>query len=176
MKKYSCLFSALLCLLAATAQEKDSSIRHQPYSRKLTSEWVALVGFNSGYSFLADVGFGKNTYGTDGHHPIAKGYTVSAEVQFRHYDRLFGPKISVHAMGGAAAGAVGFNLIHYTNFKKTSLVFRPEYGIGVERFKVTYGYNWRLSKRDNFVSLNSHLVSLAFLIHVAKHEQEADEQ
>lgn len=176
MKKYSCLFTGILCFVAATAQEKDSSIRHQPYSRKLTSEWVAVAGFNSGYSFLFDLGFGKNEYGVDGHHPIARGYTVGAEIQYRHHDRLFGPKISVYAMGGMAAGAIGFNLIHYTNFKKTSLVFRPEYGIGVERLKLTYGYNFRLSKRDNFISLNSHLVSLAFFIHVAKHEQEEENE
>jgi hypothetical protein len=170
MKKYICSLTCILYSLAVMAQEKDSSF-HFP-SRKITNEWVTQVGFNSGYSFLMDLGFGHNSYGQAGPHPFAVSYTAGAEIQIGHRDRLFAPKISLHMMGGQA---MGFHLIHYTNFKKTSLVFRPEYGIGMQRFKIAYGYNYRLSKRDNFVSLSSHLVSMIYLIHTAKHE-EAGEQ
>ena len=173
MKKFIPFFIGMIYCIACAAQQ-DSTRRVN--FNKMEKEWVTLVGFNSGYSFLFDFGFGKNEYRIDGHHPIARGYTVGAEFQYNHRDRLFGPKISVHAMGGIAATAMGLHLIHYTNFRKTSLVFRPEYGMGIERFKIAYGYNFRLSKRDNFVSLNSHLVSLVYLIHTAKHEEEDDEQ
>jgi hypothetical protein len=171
MRKHIFLFIAIICCAAAIAQDTDSSFRSY-YSRKITNEWVTLVGFNSGYSFLLDLGFGHNSYGTAGHHPVAVSYTAGSEIQIGHRDRLFAPKISMHMMGGIA---MGYHLIHYTNFKKTSLVFRPEFGFGMERFKFAYGYNWRMSKRDNFVSLNSHLASLVYLIHTMKHE-EAREQ
>lgn len=170
MKKIICPVIIIVCYMPTIAQDRDTSFHF--HSRKITNEWVSLVGFNSGYSFLLDLGFGHNSYGTTGLHPVAVSYTGGAEIQIGHRDRLFAPKISLNMMGGQA---MGFHLIHYTNFKKTSLVFRPEWGIGMQRFKIAYGYNWRLSKRDNFVSLSSHLVSLIYLVHTAKHE-EAGEQ
>lgn len=171
MKKHICLFIGIICCIAAIAQDTTRNVPRY-YGKKMTDEWVSLVGFNSGYSFLLDLGFGHNSYGTAGHHPIAVSYTGGAEVQIGHRDRLIAPKISMHIMGGYA---MGFHLIHYTNFKKTSLVFRPEWGIGMERFKIAYGYNFRLSKRDNFVSLNSHLVSFVYLIHTMKHEEDKEQ-
>jgi len=170
MKKHMIPLIIIMCCATAEAQDTTHKFS-RAYMNKMTKEWVSLVGFNSGYSFLLDLGFGHNTYGSAGPHPVAVSYTAGTEIQIGHRDHLFAPKISMHLMGGYA---MGFHLIHYTNFKKTSLVFRPEFGIGMERFKVAYGYNWRMSKRDNFVSLSSHLVSFIYLIHTIKQEEEQD--
>lgn len=167
MKKYILFVTVIFSGIVVEAQQ--DSIAPKYNFRKMQKEWAVLVGFNAGDSFFGDIGFGINEYGSAGPHPIAVSFTAGSEIQFRHTDKLIGPKISMHMMGGSA---LGFNLIHYTNFKKTSLVFRPEVGFGVQRFKMTYGYNFRLSKRDNFASISSHLFSLMCLIHVAKHEEE----
>lgn len=64
-----------------------------------------------------------------------------------------GPKIGVWIGGGMA---MGLNLIYYTNFDKNSLVCRPEIGMGIEKFKLVYGYNWRWTK-SLLLSINTRL-------------------
>lgn len=60
----------------------------------------------------------------------------------------------------AGGFAMGLNLIYYTDFDRSSLVFRPEIGIGLDKAKLVYGYNWDWTKGLN--SINKHQVGLTY--------------
>jgi hypothetical protein len=55
---------------------------------------------------------------------------------------------------------MGLNIIYYTDFDKASVVFRPEIGLGIEKAKLVYGYNWKFNKP--FDGINKHLAGLTY--------------
>jgi hypothetical protein len=62
---------------------------------------------------------------------------------------------------------LGLNLICYTNGTETAWRFRPEYGIGLSRFKLAYGYNISLSNKD-FENITRSNISLNVLLDLGK--------
>ena len=97
-----------------------------------------------------------NVYGVN-HHPFGAAAFAGCEIRM---DRptLIGPKAGVFLTGGFAMGA---QAIYYTNGTEGSFVLRPEYGIGLFKFKITYGYNFRLSNKD-MPGLNTHVANAAY--------------
>ena len=63
--------------------------------------------------------------------------------------------------GGSSAFALGLNMIYYTDFDNGSLVFRPEIGFGLDKFKLVYGYNANLTK-NRLDRINKNLVGLTY--------------
>ena len=120
-------------------------------------DFSLLLGYNRGKYGFADIGFAINHYGTN-RHPFSIDYFISNEIKLSK-DVIIGPKVGIWVGGGFA---MGLNLIYYTNFEKGNLVFRPEIGIGFEKAKLVYGYNWNWTKALN--GINQHQVGLTYCI------------
>ena len=97
---------------------------------------------------------------TIGHHPFSSAYFASTEIKLG--DKfIVGPKIGVWATGGSGGMAIGLNMIYYTDFDNSNLVFRPEIGFGLDKFKLVYGYNVKLTK-NGLDRINKNLVGLTY--------------
>lgn len=121
-----------------------------------------LVGYNFWREHYAELGISFNRFGRVGHHPFGWSAFASSEVHLSR-NLIFGPKIGAWISGGIGGLALGGNLILYTTGSESSLRFRPEIGMGLEGWKLTYGYNFALSNRD-LTGINTHVVSLAWAI------------
>jgi hypothetical protein len=136
------------------SQTTDSDLQNwtkATYKKELS----LLIGYNQGKYGFADIGLAINHYGTN-RHPFSLDYFVSNEIKIDK-DLMIGPKVGVWVAGGFA---MGLNLIYYTDFDKSSLVLRPEIGIGIEKVKFVYGYNWRWTK--SLININQHQVGLTY--------------
>jgi hypothetical protein len=155
MLKYLLTIVVFLGLaLSGYSQTTDTAIykwTEKTYKKDLS----LLLRYNQGKYGFADFGLIINHYGTN-RHPFSLDYFVSNEIKFDK-DLVIGPKVGVWVAGGFA---MGLNLIYYTDFDKSSLVFRPEIGIGFENVKFVYGYNWRWTK--SLTNINRHQVGLTY--------------
>jgi len=125
-----------------------------------------LTGINYGKQVFIDLGISVNSYRTAGYHFIATGYFFASEFHF--IDKpIIGPKIGAWAAGGMDPIAIGINIIYYTDFDESSLVFRPEIGIGFDRIKVTYGYNAQLTN-TSFDRISKSMVGLTYCFKLKK--------
>jgi len=79
-----------------------------------------------------------------GPHAFGFNYFVSTEIKVGN-DLLLGPKIGLWFANGIG---IGLNVIYYTDLDSSSWRFRPEFGIGLSRFKIVYGYNIALTNKD----------------------------
>ena len=61
------------------------------------------------------------------------------------------------------AGGLGLSAIYYTDFESGAWRLRPEAGIGLSRFKITYGYNIPLTNKS-FEKVNRNNICLNILI------------
>jgi hypothetical protein len=166
--------TALLCVssFAVVAQQGADSSKHKADTARQRCSYCfekfvsVLTGFNYWHHGFAEVGVAVNKYGITGHHPAAWAYFVSNEVRV---DKrlIIGPKIGCWGGGGAAGMAMGLNMIWYTDFDNSSLRFRPEIGMGFDRFKVVYGYNIALTN-SSFQGINTHNASVVVLWGVKK--------
>lgn len=121
-----------------------------------------LTGLSFNKYIFAEVGLSKNSTTLMDYHSYSDGYFVSSEIRIG--DKfIIGPKIGIWASGGSSGLSMGLNMIYYTNFNKGSLIFRPEIGIGQERFKFVYGYNAILTKYK-LGGINRNLGSIVYLI------------
>jgi hypothetical protein len=62
---------------------------------------------------------------------------------------------------------IGINLIYYTDFNKGSLVFRPEYGFGIEQVRLVYGYNAKIIN-SKFNLINKQQAALLYSFNLKK--------
>ena len=122
-----------------------------------------LTGFNQGYYGFADIGLELNKTGATAIHDISVSYSVSNEIKISN-KTTFGPKIGVWV---AAGPAVGLNLIYYTDFSNSSLVLRPEIGLGVTNFKLVYGYNFKLT--NALQTINTNIIEVIYCFSFRKH-------
>lgn len=121
-------------------------------------ELSLLTAINVGKYFNAEVGIGINIFGRVGPHPNGSCFYIGNEIKVSD-KLLIGPKVGIHLMGGYA---FGISFIYYTNFDSSCLVFRPDVGIGIQRFKMAYGYNVKLSNK-HFNQINRHLFTIIYL-------------
>jgi len=110
----------------------------------LKKELCLLTGVGYSKHAFIDLGVSSNRFGTIGHHPFASAFFASSELHFGS-KIVIGPKVGAWASGGVGGIAMGVNMIYYSDFEKGSLVFKPEIGFGQSKFKLTYGYNARLT-------------------------------
>jgi hypothetical protein len=119
-------------------------------------DFCLLTGINYSSNFFIDLGVSVVKSGTAGHHPFASVAFIASEFRFVNKP-IVGPKIGVWAAGGFAPLVLGLNIIYYSDFTRNSLVLRPEAGLGLNKLKLVYGYNFRLTNtsfdrisRNNF--------------------------
>lgn len=144
----------VLAQSAVRAQQADSTYR-MPYATRHDGIGL-LAGYVQGRHAAAEIGLARNIHGTV-HHPYSFDYFVAAELSGT--DRLLtGVKAGLWVAGGAA---MGLQAIWYTDGAGNAAVLRPELGIGLATFKVTYGYNVRLAGED-FDRLNTHVLNVTY--------------
>ncbi|MBX3256155.1 MAG: hypothetical protein KF862_18605 [Chitinophagaceae bacterium] len=152
-KALAILFFIFIAFVGQT-QTKDTILPSQTIA-SYNKDFSLLTGYSQGRYAFADIGLAINYYGTN-RHPFSIGYFVSNEIKLNK-DLIIGPKIGVWIAGGIA---MGLNLIYYTDFDKSSLVLRPEIGIGILKTKLVYGYNWRWT--NSLTNINQHQVDLTY--------------
>lgn len=125
-----------------------------------------LTGVSFGKQTFVEIGLSKNSNTVVGHHPFSS--TVFASTELKFGDKfILGPKIGAWAAGGVGAIAMGLNIIYYTNFDNSTLVFRPEIGLGFKTFKLVYGYNANLTK-NRIDGINKNLASVVYCFKLKK--------
>ena len=155
--KFQLLFLLALVSFSLQAQVTDTT-KHKDIILKRSL--CLLTGYSLGTYSYADIGLAKLSSTTIGHHPFSSASFVSTEIKLG--DKfIVGPKIGVWAAGGSGAMVIGLNMIYYTDFDNSSLVFRPEIGFGLNNFKLVYGYNANLTKY-RLDRINKSLVGLTY--------------
>ncbi|MFT3907994.1 MAG: hypothetical protein QM737_01100 [Ferruginibacter sp.] len=153
LKLFFVFFLSSIKLQAVQCQVKDTgSWHHRSFYKK---DFSLLVGYSQGKYSFADIGFAINKYGAN-RHPFTGTYFISNEIKIGK-NTIIGPKTGIWVGGGVG---MGLNFIYYTDFHKSSFVFRPEYGIAIEKVKFVYGYNWNWTKSLHGIS--KHLVGLTY--------------
>jgi hypothetical protein len=128
----------------------------------LDKELCLLTGIHYSNHTFIDLGIAASTFGTVGYHPISRTLYAGSEFHFVDHP-MIAPKIGVWAAGGVAAMALGLNLLYQTDFDEGALIFRPEVGLGLDKFKLTYGYNVMLTnKRYEKIHENSFGLTYCF--------------
>lgn len=143
--------------LSSYSQEVDST--SLPLVRKGEKNMSLLLGYNVWEKHLLEIGIARNQLDIVGPHPLGYSYFASTEVSLSK-EPVIGPKLGFWWGGGIA---MGLSTIFYTDFAQRAWRLRPEAGIGVDRFKLVYGYNIALSNSE-FDKINSHTASLALLL------------
>lgn len=148
----------VLCWVLAgngtSAQVGDSS--WTPPRMTHHDELTLLVGYQQGRHGFAEIGLGRNQYGSN-HHLYDIAYYLGAELRVDRPE-LVGIKVGAYVDGGFA---MGMQLIQYIEGKDRCTVIRHEMGIGLFKFKVTYAYNIGLSS-ERLPGINTHMVSLTY--------------
>lgn len=150
----------LFCFTAGTCHAQSDSLLPLHYV-DVKKELVTVVGYHGARMHFLEGGIGINTHGRVGHHPSAFTRYLGCEIMA---DRslVIAPKVALWMCGGTA---FAMNLLYYTDLNEATLVFRPEMGVGLSRFKLTYGYNCRLVNKS-FDQLNRHSVTLSIAINL----------
>ena len=131
----------------------------------MTTHLSILVGYHPwNYSFF-EIGIARNKEVAISPHPYADAFYTSSEFRIDHNKFIIGPKIGCWAAGGSAAMALGASIIDYTDFSTSSLRARPEIGMGMDIWKVSWGYNIPLTNRS-FKGINTNVASLQLLLGV----------
>ena len=160
------LTSFVLMLTDTIAQVTDSVDNSVVREERFLS---LLVGFNSGENMFGEIGIARNRINIVGNH--AAGSTLFFSTEFGlGGEGYFAPKIGCWAGGGVAPIAVGVNLLYYTNFSNGTVRVRPEVGLGLDRFKLVYGYNIGFTHKD-FPGVNTNNLSIVILLQLKKLEE-----
>ncbi len=149
------------------AQADSAQVYHDPMSER-HDEITLLTGYHQGRCGFAELGIGRDIYGSN-RHPYGIGYHAGAEVRVDRPE-LFGVKVGGYMEGGMAMGAY---LVHYRQGAENCTVFRPEFGIGIFKFKITYAYNVGLT-RHRIDGINTHMVSLSYAFRLKRLPRDDD--
>lgn len=157
----------LLCIalsssMASMAQGDSTAWVPRRYPGFHHDELVLVAGYHQGSFGFAELGIGRSVHGMM-HHPYGLGYSLGFEA------RVDRPGIIGVKAGGYIAGgpAMGVQFIHYMHGAETMEVLRPEIGIGLFKVRLTYAYNWRLTK-PRIDGVSTHMVSLCYALRMAR--------
>lgn len=150
-----------LLSIGAAAQVPDTAARHLRW-REHHDELTLLAGYHQGRYGFAELGIGRNQYGSN-HHPYDIGYFAGAEMRVDRPD-IWGVKAGAYVDGGFAMGA---QYIHYMQASKSMEVLRFECGIGAFKARMVYAYNLRLSK-PALDGVNTHMLGLYYAFRVKR--------
>ncbi len=119
-------------------------------------EITLLTGYHQGQFGFAELGLGRDLYGSN-RHPYGVGWHAGAEFRVDRPE-LWGAKVGAYIEGGMAMGA---HLVLYRQGYARCTVFRPEIGIGLFKCKLTYAYNVPITK-PCMDGINTHMLSLTY--------------
>jgi hypothetical protein len=153
MRKSLSFLFFLCCCLSVCSQEKDSTLKRR-YLVNDKTDFSLLAGINQGRYSFAELGLAVVKYS----YRSAIACFIASEVKLSQ-NVLVGPKVGISIVGNGLG--LGFNFLYYTNFHKSTFVFRPEFGMGIEKMKLTYGYNWNWSA--GIPGINRNQVGLTYL-------------
>jgi hypothetical protein len=156
-RSFLILFALSTLSIDSKSQDADT-IMHSAISRG-DDRLSLLIGYNGIRSHFAEIGIAKNRLDVVGAHPLGSCYYLSSEMKVDG-GLIIGPKLGGWFGGGVA---MGLSTIFDTDFEEASWRLRPEVGLGLDAFKVVYGYNFVLTNRE-FKGINSHTFSLVFLL------------
>jgi len=132
------------------AIDNDTTRLDSIYS-STTKSWGIIAGIGINEKINLELGYGRAFYGVIWHHWHFANYYLGSEFMFQNETFLIAPKISFWCNGGSVPGALGLNLLYYTDLNHyNNFVFRPEIGIGYFKFKLVWGYNISLMFRTSF--------------------------
>ncbi len=123
-----------------------------------------LIGYNFWKYHYGELGFAVSRLDKEDHHVGGFNIYLSSEIKIDR-DLLIGPKAGIWLSN--SIGGIGLNLICYSDLEQTAWRFRPEYGLGMTRFKLVYGYNIALTNKD-FKEVNKSNISLNILVSFLK--------
>ena len=146
--------AALLFAAGARAQVPDTTA-HPVRWREHHDELTLLAGYHQGRYGFAELGIGRNQYGSN-HHPYDIGYFAGAELRVDRPE-LWAVKAGAYVGGGFA---VGVQYLHYMQAAQAMEVLRLECGIGVFKARMVYAYNMRLTT-PWLEGVNTHMLSLS---------------
>lgn len=149
----------------ASAQNSiDSVAQFKENAQMQVRSISALVGVSGFKQPYGEIGFSIHQFGTQGHHPTAWACFLSSEVKLGK-ELVVGPKVGGWIAGGNGAMALGINTICYTDFSTLAWRFRPEIGLGMQGWKIVYGYNVAINNKD-FFGVQKHIISAVVLINL----------
>ncbi|MFZ1686887.1 MAG: hypothetical protein WAU70_05685 [Flavobacteriales bacterium] len=155
MRSAAMVAGCLVALCSLKAQELDTVAHHYPTEER-HDEITLLAGYHQGHDGFAELGLGRNQWGVN-HHPYDLAYYLGGELRVDRPE-LVGVKVGAYVDGGFA---MGVQLIQYFDGGDRCTVFRPEIGIGLFKFKMTYAYNVRLTK-PRLDGINTHMLSISY--------------
>ena len=150
-------FAAITTILLA----QSDSTKSAPFERQKKS--LAIV---TGYYYYGSSAgeLGISLFNSDyiQIHPFWGSLYVSSEF-FYNQKLLVSPKIGAWASGGSAPLNMGLSFVYFTDFSQSTLLFRPEIGVGFDKFRLYYGRNMRITNTNfNFISRNLLGVNMLF--------------
>ena len=151
---------ALLVLSELSYTQTTENIRLPAPEKQLGV--LMSTGYNR--AVLLELGFAYSQFSSVGLHPFSSTVFISNEVHF-HHKITIAPKVGLWVSGGAGGLVMGVNLLYYTNFTQSMIVFRPEMGIGARGFKLTYGHNVSQANKQ-FDDLPISVFSITFCLGV----------
>lgn len=155
----------------ANRQKEDSLLRE--YRKQHFEYWSLLLGYHGINYHNFEVGFARNKIRRRDRHAFSSStYYLSSETALRNNSIIIGPKVGCWftASDGANFFALGFAGIYYTDFSGGAVRFRPDIGLGMSFFKLSWGYNIPLSN-FNFMGANKGVLSLQVCIPVSKQKR-----
>jgi hypothetical protein len=152
--KIQLLFILTVASYSLQAQLKDTSNYNEiTVDRALR----LLAGYSVGTYSYAEIGFAKTGI-AETRHPTGFATFITTELKLGG-KFVIGPKIGFWSSNGIMG--IGMNMIYYTDFNNHNVVFRPEVGVGFDRFKIVYGYNANLS-RNRLERINRNLFGVVY--------------
>ena len=167
MKLLHTLF--LILTLSTFAQAQDTTPPNISYLQRDSTykEEMALclvMGYNVWAYHFGEIGIAVAHTKYEDYDVVGTNIYLTSEIKFDN-KLMLGPKAGIWI--GAPTGGLGANMTYYTDLKHGALCIKPETGIGMSRFKITYGYNFNLTNKE-FNRFNKHVVNLNFSLDLLK--------
>ncbi|MBX9851441.1 MAG: hypothetical protein K2X86_06745 [Cytophagaceae bacterium] len=151
---------------AMETYQRDMLANHSVF-RDTTSNFKGLtLGWHRGKEHFFEIGYagGVRTSKT-----VLAGLGSSLEMNFK--DNVYGYKASLFVNAGLS---MGIDMLLYKDlnyhsdyYKQWAWGFRPNIGLGLSVFSITYGYNAMITN-PKMPNINRHMFSLRYIIPIVK--------
>lgn len=158
------LFVPVFCF----AQSDSLNYYHSPFAQIEKSIGVIPSVQNLGeFSLGLDVAMGRFANGEGG----GNAWIYSGGIEYFPNSKLFGAKTSIWLTGYAFVfgGNIKGSAIYYYKDGKKVLTFRPEIGIGLYYFQISYGLN--LQTNNDIEEIPEQTLTFSFYIPVHKNSK-----
>lgn len=147
----------------AFAQKTDTTFR----KNRRADDFALMIGYNGVKYQFAEIGIGVNRYCVPPPPKFDPPMMIVSTTYFAGSEFMLdkkptiAPKIGIYITGFVA---FGLNAVYYMNTGGQSLRLRPEIGLGMGSFKLTYGYNIAVTNKE-FYRLNKNVFSFVFPVY-----------